>query len=221
MIGADTALTGIMRETALSCPGVQRAHGVGLSAPKLIAEMLKTDAEYGLAQSAPPMVSGFRAAESLRRHRMMHPFVTLAIDVFLGAERPLVELHLGALIDQRAGIAGERHAVLLALEEVLPHLRANFLEQETDMRRDRIVAQNGVVLLQQIANAEQRERAEDHDRDQQEFPRLRVMVENPDADQHAVTTAQIVSTMKRGENGSSIVSMEPSAGLFWAGGSLV
>jgi hypothetical protein len=30
---------------------------LGLSAPKLIAEMLKTDAEYGLAQSGPPMVT--------------------------------------------------------------------------------------------------------------------------------------------------------------------
>jgi hypothetical protein len=28
-----------------------------LSAPKLIAEMLNTDAEYGLVQSGPPMVT--------------------------------------------------------------------------------------------------------------------------------------------------------------------
>ncbi len=51
------------------------------------------------------------------------------------------------------------------------------------MRRDRIVAQNRVVLLQQIANAEKCEGAENHDRDQQDFPDLRVMVENPDPDQ--------------------------------------
>ncbi len=37
----------------------------------------------------------------------------------------------------------------------------------------------------------------------------------------AVTTAQIVSTMKRGENGSSSVSIEPSAKLFLPAGSLV
>jgi hypothetical protein len=38
---------------------------------------------------------------------------------------------------------------------------------------------------------------------------------------NAVTTAQIVSTMKRGENGSSSVSIEPSAKLFLPAGSLV
>src|SRR5256714_7471195 len=114
---------------------------------------------------------------------MVYPFVAFLVDVLLGAERPLVELHLGALIDERAGVAGERHAVLLALEEVLPYLRPDFFEQETNMRRDRIIAQNGMILLQQIANAEQTERAENRDRDQQNFPRLRVMVEDPDTEQ--------------------------------------
>src|SRR6478735_6081140 len=38
---------------------------------------------------------------------------------------------------------------------------------------------------------------------------------------NAVTTAQIVRTMKRGENGSSSVSIEPSAKLFLPAGSLV
>src|SRR3954462_4327015 len=98
---------------------------------------------------------------------MVHPFVTFAIDILLSTERPLVELHLGALIDQRTGVAGKRHAVLLALEEILPHLRAYLFEQKTDMRGDRIIAQHRVALLREVANAENRERAEDHDRDQQ------------------------------------------------------
>src|SRR2546430_17730313 len=38
---------------------------------------------------------------------------------------------------------------------------------------------------------------------------------------NAVTTAQIVSTMKRGENGSSSVSIKPSAKLFLPDDSLV
>ncbi len=87
---------------------------------------------------------------------MVHPLVAFLVDVLLGAERALVELHLGALIDQRAGIAGERHAVLLALEEILPHLGPDFFQQEADMRRDRIVAQNRVALLGEVADAEQR-----------------------------------------------------------------
>src|SRR5260364_352170 len=54
----------------------------------------------------------FLLGTRLGGHRVMHPLIALAIDVFLGAERPLVEHHLGALIDHRAGVARERHAVL-------------------------------------------------------------------------------------------------------------
>src|SRR3984885_10581314 len=93
---------------------------------------------------------------------MVNPFVAIAVDVLLRTERPLVEYHLGPLIDHRAGIAGERHSVLLALEEILPHFGADFFEEKAQMRRDWIVAQHRVALLRQIANAEQRARAKDH-----------------------------------------------------------
>src|SRR5205823_185162 len=184
MIGTDTAFARIMREAALPGTGIQRPHGVGAERTKTHRRNVEDRCRIRLAAiRAADGDAEFRAATSLRRHRMMHPFVTLAIDVLLGSERPLVELHLGALIDQSAGVAGERHAVLLALEEVLPDLRADLFKQEANMRRDRIVAQNRVVLLQEIANAEQRECAENRDRNQQDFPRLRVMVENPDTGQ--------------------------------------
>jgi len=52
-----------------------------------------------------------------------------------------------------------------------------------------------MALLQEVANAKQRERAENHDRDQQDFPHLRVMVEIPMPISKAVTTAQIVRMM--------------------------
>ena len=57
MIGTDTALTGVMREAAFLAPAFSARTAFGLSAPKLIAEILKTDAEYGLLQSGPPMVT--------------------------------------------------------------------------------------------------------------------------------------------------------------------
>ena len=114
---------------------------------------------------------------------MVYPFVAFLVDVLLGAERPLVELHLGALIDQRAGVARERHAVLLALEEILPHLGADLFEQEADMRGDRIVAQHRVALLGEIAEAERRKRPKDHDRDRDHFPDLDVVIEDSDGDQ--------------------------------------
>jgi hypothetical protein len=73
---------------------------------------------------------------------MAQPFVAVGIDVVLGSERTLVEVELGALIDDGALVAAKRHAVLLALEEVLPHLGPNLLENEAQMRRDRVVAQH-------------------------------------------------------------------------------
>jgi hypothetical protein len=48
------------------------------------------------------------------------------------------------------------------------------------MRRDRIVSQNRVVLLHEIANAERCERGENSDRDQDEVDHL--VVSKPDTD---------------------------------------
>src|SRR3954462_7649729 len=136
---------------------------------------------------------------------MVHPFIALLVDVLLGAERALVEHHLGALIDHRTDVARERHAVLLALEEILPHLGADFLEQKADMRRDRVVAQPGCGLCRP-AGKPSPERP----------PNSRIGISRKSnhsgskmtsATRSAVTTVQIVSTMKRGENGSSSVSM--------------
>ena len=184
MIGADTALTGIMREAALLRAGVQRAHRVRAERAKAHRRDVEDRRRIRLGAIRPAdRDAKFLRGMWLRRHRMMHPFIALAIDVFLGAERPLVEHHLGALINQGAGVAGKRHAVLLALEEILPHFRPYLFEQEADMRRDRVVAQNRVALLRQIADAEQRQRTEDDDRDEHHLPHLRVMVENPDSEQ--------------------------------------
>ena len=48
------------------------------------------------------------------------------------------------------------------------------------MRRDRIVAQNRVALLREIANAEQREGAENQDRDHDQIEHL--VIDDPDAE---------------------------------------
>src|SRR5207249_3312319 len=119
---------------------------------------------------------------SLRRHRMVHPFIAVAVDILLGAERPLVEHHLRALIDERAGVAAERHAVLFALEEILPQLRPDLFQQEPYVRRDRIVSQHRVIWLQQVANAEKRQTAEDQNRNRDDFPGLGIVIQNPDAE---------------------------------------
>src|SRR3569623_492719 len=134
MIGTDTAFTGVVGEAALLRAGIERAHRVRAEG----TEAHRRDVEHrgrirpgaiGPTDGDTKLLRGMR----LRRHRVMHPLVALAIDVLLGAERTLVELHLGALIDHRAGVARERHAVLLALDEILPHLGADLFEQEAAM----------------------------------------------------------------------------------------
>jgi len=111
---------------------------------------------------------------------MVHPFIAFAIDILLGAERAFVEHHLRALIDERAGVAAERHAVLFALEEVLPHLRPDLFEQKPDMGRDRIISQDRVALLHEIANAKCCKRGENSDRDQDEVDHLVVSKSDTD-----------------------------------------
>jgi len=50
------------------------------------------------------------------------------IDVVLGAERPLVERPLGALVDDCPLVAGKGQAVLVVFQEVLAHLGPYLLE---------------------------------------------------------------------------------------------
>ncbi len=175
MIGADPALAGVMREPALPGAGVQRAHRVGAERAKAHRRDIEDRGRIRLgtirtADGDAKLLGGTR----LRRHRMVHPLVALAIDILLRAERPLVELHLGALIDHGADIAGKRHAVLLALEEILPHLRPDLFQQEAQMRRDRVIAQDRVVLLHEVANAESRQPPEDKHRYQDQIENLAI-----------------------------------------------
>ena len=51
------------------------------------------------------------------------------------------------------------------------------------MRRDRIVAQDGVALLQEIPDAEQRQRPEDQQRHHDDVKCLRIVIEQADAEQ--------------------------------------
>ena len=107
VIGTDAALAGVMREAALLGAGIQRPHRVGAERAKTHRRDVEDRGRIRLgairaADGDAKLLDGTR----LRRHRMVHPFIAVAIDVLLGAERPLVEHHLGALIDQRRGCRG-------------------------------------------------------------------------------------------------------------------
>ena len=125
-----------------------------------MAEMLKTDAEYGCVHSGPAdrhrgtarvpaalaRASGAATRSASHRRRTAVPNGRLS--------RRL----LGALIDDGALVARKRHAVLVVLEEVLAHLRPDLFEQEAQMGGDGVVAQNGMARLKKSRAARARRR---------------------------------------------------------------
>ena len=92
---------------------------------------------------AEPTVTRKSSDANLRRHqRVIDPLVARGSLIELRAERPLVGIALGALIDDRALLARERRLLVVALEEVLADLGPDELEQEAQVADQRIVAQH-------------------------------------------------------------------------------
>ncbi len=105
---------------------------------------------------------------------MVQPLIVVAVDVVMGAEWPGLQRLLGALIDDGALVAREGHAVLLVLEEILAQLGADVLEDEAQMGGDRVIAQDRVLGLDEIAQANQSEEAEQAERNREADSVLRV-----------------------------------------------
>ena len=161
VIGAEAAFAGVMGEAAERRAAIEGANGVGAQRAEAHRRDVEDGRRIGLgAAGTADQDAERRLGDLSRRDRMAQPLVALRVDVELRAERPLVELHLGALVDDGALVARKRQTVGLALEEILPHLRPHLLEQEAQVGGDRIVAQNRVRGLNEVAQAEQRQRAE-------------------------------------------------------------
>src|SRR5690606_35516310 len=94
-----------------------------------------------------------------RRCRMSQPGIAGSVDVFDGAERSLVLVSLGALIDEGPVLPAERHFVMIALYDVLPNLGPEALQQKAQVTDHRIVAQDRMPMLTQIAHTECEHRA--------------------------------------------------------------
>ncbi|MPL94347.1 hypothetical protein SDC9_40500 [bioreactor metagenome] len=88
---------------------------------------------------------------------MGQPLIARAIDLHLGAEGARVLDVLRALVDDRALLAREGFLVGIALDQVLPDLGADLLEQEAQMPDHRVVAQDRVFRLDDVAHAHHRE----------------------------------------------------------------
>ena len=165
VIGAVAAFAGVVGEIAFLGAAVERADGVGAERAEAHRRNIEDRRRVGLRA----IRSADGDAERLlrhrpRRHRMVEPFVARGIDVVLRAERPLVQRPLGALVDDGALVAGKRRAVFFAFEKILADLGADLLEDEADMRRERIVAQHRVPRLQHVVGADHRQRDEQDQR---------------------------------------------------------
>ena len=171
-----------MREIALLGAGIERAHRVG-------AERAKThrrDVEHRsrirlLAIRATDGDAKFLVGMRLRRHRMVHPFIAFAIDVLLGAERPLVEHHLGALIDHRAGVAARTACRPSRSRRNIAASPGGFLPAGSAdaPRSDNCAAPRGSSAGGRECRAAVR-RAENDHRDQHQVEHL--VIEDPDAE---------------------------------------
>jgi len=107
MIGAHSAFAGVVREAALFGASVQRAHRVGAERAKAHRRDIEDRGRIRLGAIRPADGDAKLFGRiRFRCNRMVHPFITVAVDVFLGTERPLVEHHLRPLIDQGAGRRG-------------------------------------------------------------------------------------------------------------------
>ena len=136
MIGAVAALAGVVGEIALLGAAIERADGVRAQRAETHRRNVEDRSRIGLCAIRAADDDAERLlGDRLRRDRMVEPLEAAGIDVVLRAERPLVQGPLGALIDERALVAGERRAVFFAFEKILADLGADFFEDEADMRR--------------------------------------------------------------------------------------
>ena len=88
---------------------------------------------------------------------MRQPFKAGLVDIQNRSKGALIELLLGALIDDGTLVATKRGAVGVAFDEILPHFLAGAFKEEADEPDHRIISQNTVLRLHKIIDANARE----------------------------------------------------------------
>ncbi|MCY1517498.1 hypothetical protein D9M68_521800 [compost metagenome] len=161
VVGADAAFAGVVVEAAEPRALVQRADRVGAER----AEAHRRDVEHrgrvGLRALRPADADAkaARVAVGGRQQGMADELEAVLVDVGQRAERLVGALVLGPRIDQRTLRARKRQHVAVRLQQVLADLRADAFHQIADVAEDRIVAAHRLARLQQVAEADQAERA--------------------------------------------------------------
>ena len=166
VIGGKAALAGVVGELPALAPLLSARMAFGLKRAEAHGRDVEDRSIVGPGAIRPADLDAERRRRQRpRHHRMADPFEAFRVDVVLGPERPLVEHHLGALVDHRPLVAAERHPLLFVLEEILAHLGPHLFEQKAQMGRDRIVAQHRMAGLKQVVGAEHRQPGEHRQRD--------------------------------------------------------
>ena len=131
--------------------------------PKLIAEMFTTEAgRNALARPrgppstlalGRPVVGRVVVRQRLGEGAVLDDRVAGSVlDVVVGAEPGVVVLLLRRGVDPGALVAAERPLLVVAGDDVLPQLGADRLQPVAGVRDHRVVAQQRVLLLGQVAD---------------------------------------------------------------------
>src|SRR5262245_58796858 len=102
MVSADPTLAGVVSESAELGPSVEGANGVCAQRAKAHGRDVERRQEIRLAAvGASDQDAKIMTVDRVGDDRMIDPFEVLAVDVLVGAERPLVERAFRALIRDR------------------------------------------------------------------------------------------------------------------------
>src|SRR5262249_42986560 len=155
MIPADPALAGIVGEAPELGSAVEGANGVGAQRAEAHGGNVEQRQGVGLAAvGAAHRGTKVVTFDRARNDRMIDPLEIVAVDVLLGAERPLVERALRALISNRPFRSIERRAVGFALQKILTDFRPDLFQHEADVGEDGIIPPHAVLGLEEIPNAD-------------------------------------------------------------------
>ena len=157
VVHADGAFARVMREAAALGTRVQRHDGVGRQCAEAHAGDVEDAGLVGLGAGG--AAGAYGHAEVMGghvggRHGVVDPLITHGLHVQLRAEGALVGLALGPLVDERSLLAGEGGRLVVALDEVLPHLGPDELQQEAQVPDDGVIAQHSMPGLRHVVPAE-------------------------------------------------------------------
>ena len=155
VVGADRTLAGVVGETTLCGPAVERFDRVARQRPEAHRRDVEQCDVVGLG--------AIWSAQSHRRRqvgghpgpqRMPQELIADGVEIVLGSERFVAFNPFSPPVHGVAALPVKRCAVGVGLDKILIDLRADQLRDEPGVAQDRVGAQNRVALLQQVPGAQ-------------------------------------------------------------------